>query len=160
MKLIALSQGKFTKVDDEDYEKINQYKWRFSNKQGVATQVQISGSGKLGTQKRKTLLLHRFILNAPRGLEVDHKNGDKLDNRRSNLRVCSHAENMRNRKVSKATLSGFKGVRSNGSRWQAYIMFNEKFINLGQHDTRKDAARAYNKAALVYFGEFARLNEL
>lgn len=152
MKLIALSQGKFTKVDDEDFEEINSFNWHLA--------VSGNGAGYAGRRKMgKTIFLHRQLTKCPNGLEVDHINGDPLDNIRNNLRIVTHAQNLRNRKINKNTTSGFKGVRNNHGRWQAYINFG-KFICLGNFSTKEEAARAYNKSALVYFGEFARLNEI
>ena len=149
MKLIRLSQDKFAKVDDEDFDKINQYKWCFIESHGASWR-----------RKGKGILMHRFIINAPKYLEVDHKNGDRLDNQKNNLRICTHADNMRNRKINKSTMSGYKGVRNNHGRWQACITFNHKFIHLGNFTDKKVAAQKYNETAKQYFGEFARLNEL
>lgn len=147
MKFISLTQDKFAKVDNKDFKKLSSFKWFYSEKHGAC-----AGSG------RK--LMHRIVLNAPKYLEVDHLNGDKLDNRRKNIRLCTHAENMRNRKVDKSTYSGFKGVRNNHGKWQAYINFENKFIYLGNYSDKKKAARAYNKAAKMYFRDFAKLNEI
>ena len=148
MKLISLSQGKYAKIDDEDFERVNKYKWYYSKKHGAMIRREPRGI---------SWMMHRFILNAPKHLEVDHKNGDNIDNRRENIRLCTHADNMRNRKVGK-NVSGYKGVRNNHGKWQAYINFNNKFIYLGNFYDKKEAARKYNEAAKVYFGEFARLN--
>ena len=148
MKLIETTQGKIAKVSDQDFEQLSQKKWHF-NKQGVAFR-----------KNGKSIYMHRFIMQPPKFMEVDHINGDILDNTRENLRICTHADNLRNRRVNKNTRSGFKGVRPNGSKWQGYIMFNGKFIALGQFDTKEDAAKAYNNVAKIYFGEFARLNEI
>lgn len=152
MKLIALSQGKLTKVDDEDFDELNEYKWHLA----------VGGTGHISAGRRKngkTIFMHRQITKCPDGLEVDHVNGDSLDNRRKNLRVCTHAENLRNRKVNHSNVSGYKGVRNNNGQWQAYITFNRKFIHLGNFDNKIEAAKAYNKASKVYFGEFARMNK-
>lgn len=161
MKLISITGNKFAKIDDQDFEKVNRYKWYYSSKQGVVTQVHISGSNWRGrTQKKKHVLMHRFLLDVPKYLEVDHKNGNKLDNRRRNIRICTHAENMRNLKLRKDNTSGYKGVGWNFSKWQARIWFNNKKISLGQFEKKEDAAKAYNEAAKKYFGEYARLNDI
>ncbi|MEK6878312.1 MAG: HNH endonuclease [Nanoarchaeota archaeon] len=161
MKLIKLTQDKFAKVDDRDFGKVNQYKWYFSNKQGAATQIHISGSNwRERTQRKKTILMHRFILDAPKYVEVDHINGNRLDNRRKNIRLCAHADNMRNLKLRKDNTSGYKGVTKSYGKWTAHIQFNKKGINLGYFKDKKDAAKAYNEAAKKYFGEFARLNDI
>jgi hypothetical protein len=91
----------------------------------------------------------------PRG-EIDHRNGDRADNRIANLRECSRAENARN--VTSRNPSGFKGVRRDDSRWRASITVNGKRIHLGTFDTAEKAAAAYDKAARRYHGEFARTN--
>lgn len=153
---ITLSQGKFSLIDEEDFERVNQYKWHLfksSNKEYAATNMKING-------KVKVIKLHRFLLNAPKGIEVDHKNGDGLDNRKINIRLCTDAENSHNRKISK-NKSGYKGVfiRPNGKCF-AYISVNNKRIHLGEFTNPKDAARTYNKAALKYHGEFANLNTI
>lgn len=151
MKLIPLTQGKSTVVDDDDYELLSLRKWHYL---------------KIGYAARRTeeqyIYMHREIMSAPTGMEVDHINGDGLDNRRSNLRVCTHAENMRNRKLAKDNTSGYIGVTWNKerSKWQSQIGVSGKNINIGCFPAIEDAARAYNEAAKKYFGEFARLNEL
>ena len=148
MKLIKLTQNKIAKISDQDSGRVNEHKWHF-NKQGVAYR-----------KNGKSIYMHRFIMQPPKFMEVDHKNGDILDNTRENLRICTHADNLRNRRINKKTMSGFKGVKLNGSKWQARITFNGKEIHLGQFETKEQAAESYNEAAKVYFGEFARLNEL
>lgn len=105
-------------------------------------------------------LLHRVVLNAPEGAFVDHINGDKQDNRKSNLRLCSAGQNNMNRGPSKTNQSGFKGVWYDPRRkkYRATIRANKKKHCLGSFDVAEEAADAYNKAALAYHGEFARLN--
>lgn len=114
----------------------------------------------------KNQLLHRIITNAKKGETVDHKNGNSLDNTRSNLRICTQAENCRNQKRKITNTSGYKGV----SIFKAYAKYNKQFvaeitvnykrISLGYFGTPEEAALAYNKAALEHHGEFAKLNEL
>jgi AP2 domain-containing protein/HNH endonuclease len=106
--------------------------------------------------------LHRLIMNAPADKEVDHINGDTLDNRRCNLRICSHKENLRNQKLPKNSKSGYKGVTwyKRIKKWRSHIRLNKKQIHLGYFDDIKLAANAYNEAAIKYFGEFAKLNDL
>ncbi len=104
--------------------------------------------------------MHRVIKGAKAGQSVDHVNGNGLDNRRSNLRLCAHAENLRNRKIHKNNKSGFKGVRKRkeSSLWRAEIRSNHKFYFLGNFHSAEEAAHAYDAAALKLHGEFARLN--
>lgn len=133
-------------VDEESFEKVRYHKWGFGG-----TYV---GNKNLGH-------LHRFLLNYPEGMSVDHINGDKLDYRRCNLRICTHKDNIRNSKLSKNNKTGYVGVCTYSyerSKFEAYIHVNRKKIGLGIHNTAIEAARAYNEAAKKYFGEFARLN--
>ncbi|WP_341520726.1 HNH endonuclease [Pseudomonas sp. G.S.17] len=104
--------------------------------------------------------LHRSLTNCPAGMVVDHINGDGLDNRRANLRVCTNAENLRNRKMHLNNRSGFKGVYFDDSRrgkpWRAQITAHGKKHRLGRFDTAEEASAAYRKAAPHMHGEFAR----
>jgi len=132
-------------IDKDDYEKVYGYWW---------------GNVSNGYIGAKGMALHRFLTNCPKGLEVDHKNGNKLDNRKENLRICSRKENSRNAKISKRNTSGYKGVRwaKNEKKWVAGIIFNGKNVHLGYFTCKHEAAREYNKAAVKYFREFAWLN--
>jgi hypothetical protein len=107
-------------------------------------------------------LVHRLLVDCPAGYLVDHINGDSLDNRRANLRVCTNAENCRTKGLSRANTSGFKGVSFSRvkvhRRWVATIRVNGAQKFLGSHETPEEAARAYDRAAVAHFGEFARLN--
>ncbi len=112
--------------------------------------------------------LHRQILNAPKGLWVDHKNGNTADNRRSNIRLCTPAENLRNRPPMKASIVKKHGSKYKGlawdytgnyqKRWMAKICVDGKTHWLGCYATEEEAAKAYDKGALKYHGEFAKLN--
>lgn len=108
--------------------------------------------------------MHRFLMSAPEGVMVDHRNGDKLDNRRENLRLCSNSQNQANRRVTTGK-SKFKGVvwqrrKIGNGFWKAQITVNKKVMYLGAFKTDLDAAKAYNEAALLNFGDFAHLNDL
>lgn len=111
--------------------------------------------------KRKTILLHRFITKCPKGKVVDHINHDTLDNRKLNLRICSQRENLMNKSSHKNSTSIYLGVSYCKSRklWAAGIKTKDSHINLGRFKSEADAARAYNEAALKYFGEFANINK-
>jgi len=100
--------------------------------------------------------LHRIVVDAVPGEYVDHINGDTLDNRASNLRKCSHAENMRNRKIHKNNVSGFKGVYPDKGKWRAKITANGKIFRLGTFETPEQAHKAYCKAARELHMSFAR----
>ena len=104
--------------------------------------------------------MHRIILNAPKGTMVDHINGNGLDNRKENLRLCTTRENNANQKKNRNNSSGYKGVAkaSNCSKWRAYIRVDGVQRHLGNHNTPEEAARAYDAAAKKHFGEYAHLN--
>jgi len=108
----------------------------------------------------RVVSLHRLILSAPRGLSVDHINGNTLDNRRCNLRFATNAENLRNMRIRGGS-SKYKGVYLlRPGVWRAHIMCNYKKQNLGNYRNEQDAARAYNARAVEVFGQYARLNEV
>lgn len=150
-KEIVLTRGKVALVDDEDYEMLVALGSRWCVSDGYAF-------------NRAHGRMHRFLLNAPAGVMVDHRNGDKLDNRRENLRLCDNSKNQANRKVSRG-MSPFKGVTwqkrvHGGGYWKAQIVVNGVLHYLGSFRTDLDAAAAYNVAAKKHFGEFAHLNDL
>jgi len=105
--------------------------------------------------KSGSVQMHTFLTGWP---FVDHANGNGLDNRRSNLRQSTHAQNMANSRLNKNNTSGFRGVSRNGSSWGAQIRLGGRPTYLGTHDTPQSAARAYDAAALEHFGEFAQPN--
>ena len=160
MKWINLTKGQKTCVDDEDFEYLSQFKWfAIIKKSGgfYAARQSIKING-----KQRTVLMHRVIMRLPliREIEeVDHKNGDSLMNIKSNLRICTRTGNNRNRR-QQAGSSRFKGVCWYKPRlkWVAKIGINAKKIHLGYFIEEKDAALAYNVAAVKLFGEFAKIN--
>ena len=109
---------------------------------------------------RKKEMMHRVIMNAQANEQVDHINGNTLDNRRCNLRLCSHGQNIVNRKTSKSNTSGYKGVSKSGHKWLSNISFDGKRVYLGVFETKEKAAQAYNQAATKYHGDFAVLNNV
>tara|TARA_A100001011_G_scaffold385744_2_gene460282 strand:+ start:2091 stop:2606 length:516 start_codon:yes stop_codon:yes gene_type:complete len=150
---------KVTIVDDEDYDKVmtaisKKSKWYAVNHNPALRYYAMNG----GRDKS----VHRVIMDAPKGMDVDHINGDSLDNRKENLRLCTRSENCRNKKVRADSKSGFKGVyQTKNGRFQAYIGDPSKIsrnIKLGTYDTPEEAARAYDKRALELHGEFATPN--
>ncbi len=106
--------------------------------------------------------MHGLIVGARRGEVVDHKDGDGLNNLESNLRKCTNPENTRNQEKHSNNKSGFKGVHWDKSRgkWKAQIMWNRKQYHLLASDSKEDCAINYNVAAQIFFGEFARLNDV
>lgn len=155
MLIHLTNDARTTIVDDADVSVVGAHQWMcFEGTPGypyVATYI----GGRM-------TFLHRLLTGAPRGLVVDHVNGDGLDNRRLNLRVCTHAQNMRNRKHNKNGVGHYKGVwrdrRRNNNRYRAEIYANGKRFALGWFDGEKLAAEAYDDAAIQLHGEFARLN--
>lgn len=135
--------GKFTLIDEEDYELVGQYRWL------------VTPDGYAVTASNK-LRLHRLILATPLGMFTDHINHDRLDNRRENLRVVTLAQNIKNNRPFAG--SGFKGVYFYQNRYHARITANSKGHYLGGFKDPEDAARAYNVAAIEYFGDYAYLN--
>lgn len=148
---IPLSRGLEAMIDASDVDLVAGVSWHASTKPPFyATRLDRIDK----TDKRKVTFMHRVIIGAPPGVMVDHANGNGLDNRRSNLRLCSHAQNQRNRRAANAL--GIKGVYPNRSKYAARISVNGKAINLGTFSTPGEAAAAYAAAAILHFGEFAR----
>jgi HNH endonuclease len=159
MKRIQLTRGYFALVDDEDYDRVMTLKWHVciikatGRKYAAHNYKKRSRSRDVGV-----LLMHRFILNAPEGIEVDHRDGNALDNRRKNIRLATHAQNMANRPVRSDSTNGYKGVRKDGSRWLVRIRIDGKMRHFGSFATIKMAANTYNELAKKIHGDFARLN--
>lgn len=158
MKQIPLTKGLFALVDDEDFEWLSASKWHAHK--DINTQNDHYAMRK-HPEKNSTQSMHRIILGLtdPK-ISVDHINGNRLDNQRHNLRICSHAENMRNQKINSKNTSGFKGVsfRNDSGLWRARISLNGKRIVIGYFKTAEEAAQAYNIKAKELHEEFARLN--
>lgn len=128
----------------------------------IETSVKSGKARNVAKRSKNNQLLHRLILNAPPGVQVDHENGDPLDNRRSNLRLCNRYQNAMNRGPSRYNKIGLKGVTKHptksGGNYRAQIRSNGSWLSLGRFKTAEEAARAYDAAALIHHGEFARLN--
>lgn len=153
MKKIPLTQGKFALVDDEDHESLLSVKWCVAKRRGKFYATRRGGAGWLKH-------LHREIMKAPAGTEVDHINGDTLDNRRTNLRFATRLENSRNMEKHRGCSSRFKGVYwfKHAKKWMARIQVVGKRRYLGCFSSEEAAAKAYDSTAKIEFGEFARLN--
>lgn len=149
-KEIPLTRGKIAIVDDEDYEWLSQYKWCYQTR-GYACR-RIHGTGKL-------ISMHKEIMDVPENMEIDHENRNKLDNRRSNLRVSTHTENNYNKSIQSNNTSGYKGVSPHiDGKWRATIRYGGKYRHLGLFSNPTDAAVVYDKEALIHHGEFAYTN--
>ena len=152
MKEIKLTQGKVAIVDDEDFERLNQFKW-YAHK---SRHCFYAGRNSI---KRKTIKMHREILSIQNSMKIDHRNGNGLDNRKENLRICTNQQNCFNRKHShKDNNLGIKGVHWNKecNKFLAQIMLSGKKIYLGVFNVLGDADSAYRFAEEKYFREFAR----
>jgi hypothetical protein len=150
MKTIPLTKGYSTIVDDEDYESLIKWKW-------CVVQTPHPRASRRGPGNTR-IYMARQIMGAPDDVHVDHANGDTLDDRRANLRLCSVAENMRNSKKPKNNTTGYKGVYKVRNRFRAAITVDSGYVSIGTYPTAKDAAHVYDFAAQLFHGEFARLN--
>ena len=157
MKEIPLTQGKVAVVDDTDYPLLNLFRWHAHKNQNGNW---YACRNILLDNKRTIELMHRAILIPLRGMCIDHRDGDGLNNQRHNLRIATKTQNGQNGKP-------YKNKRYRGVHWYkarakftAQIIVNGKQVHLGYFWEAESAAQAYNVAALKYFGEFARLNEI
>lgn len=139
-------------IDDDDFELISGYNWGIKRKYVV-------GRIKGGSHKRHNVSMHRLILNlTDPTIITDHINHNTFDNRRENLRICTSKENSRNKQKHKRNTTGYKGVYCEDFAYVANIGFERRLIRVGRFRNIEDAARAYDSAALHFFGEFAHLN--
>lgn len=158
MKYIQLDKGQVAIVDDEDYDYLSQFKWYASKERGRYYATRGNKVINWVRQKPALIKMHREIMNFPEGMQVDHINHNSLDNRKSNLRICTVRQNLMNRKPKANRISKYLGVDHNGCSWVARIGVNWESIHLGSFETEEQAAKAYDIAARQHFGEFANLN--
>ncbi len=150
VRYIDLTGGFFALVDASDYAWLSKYTWRVTGGYSSYACTKIA---------HKTVYMHRLIMNPPPGQVVDHHNHNRWDNRRSNLRICSQAQNLQNRRKSRGT-SIFKGVfwHTRRRKWLAVIGYQGKTLQIGFFDDEVEAARAYDRKARELFGAYACLN--
>lgn len=159
MKEITLTRGYVALVDDELYEELSAHKWHARvNSSGLVYAIRNSPR-----PDKKTIYMHRVILGAPEGTGVDHIDRDGLNNKRANLRLATTSENQRNARRRIDNSSGYKGVAKYSAPrskkpWKAHIGVNGVSRYLGVFDSAEEAARAYDRAAVEFYGEFAHRN--
>jgi HNH endonuclease len=152
---VPLTLGQVAIIDADDFEKIKNYNWH-------AVKTGHVFYAKRATRKKgeqRIVPMHAVIAGTPAGLCTDHIDGNGLNNRRSNLRICTHAQNQQNR-ITKSGENPYKGVQKNKHLWQARIWLDGGNRHLGLFTTPEEAALAYNAAAIKHFGEYASLNAL
>ena len=159
-KEIKLTQGQYAIVDADDYEGLNQWKW-YAHKKKTEHTFYVDRFASIGRNKREMVSMHRLIMSLQNGdgKQVDHIDGNGLNNQRSNLRLCTRSQNNMNCRARKGT-SKYKGVSwvKRDKRWLAKITHSGKLIYIGQFMCEDDAAFAYNKICKKLHGDFARLN--
>lgn len=153
---VPLTQGQEAIIDAEDWELVKGHNWQAQyNKK---TRSYYAGAYiAVDNGKQQTIRMHRLILNAPKGMMVDHWNHNTLDNRKCNLRLCNNSQNQHNSRMRVDNSTSFKGVKRHGNRWRADISYNKKRFLLGVFDSPEEAYAAYCKAAIKLHGEFANL---
>jgi hypothetical protein len=157
MAKIPLNKGLVAEVSDEDFDRLSAHKWYLA---GCAPRMYAQTDVPVGEGRRARVRMHRMILGAPDGMDVDHINGDPLDNRRENLRLASRSQNIANAKGHADAASRFKGVswHRRNCAWEARICVRGVKRRIGTFKDEIEAARAYDRAAQAAFGEFARVN--
>jgi hypothetical protein len=152
---VTLTKGYHAIIDAIDVERVTGWNWSVVVSSGVAYACRSERSGGV----RRVVMMHRVIIDAPIGMEVDHKDGDSLNNRRLNLRLATRCQNNQNQRRPVSNTSGVKGVQFERRRgkWRAIIYANRKNIWLGYFSSRDAAREAYAKASRKYHGEFGRL---
>lgn len=158
MKTIAASLGYEAIVDDADYDRLAAYRWYAHNSGSKRHAEKRPARRNSVAEGRKVVFLVHQILRAPEGMVVDHINGDPWDNRRANLRICTHAENLKNQRNRKLRDGLVKGVYARGKRFFAKISSDGARYDLGWYDDIRSAGLAYDAAALFLHGQFASLN--
>jgi hypothetical protein len=165
---IPLTRGKFAIVDDFNYYKVCKYSWRvyptkytcyaLSFKDVLKSRYETMGKNRI--IKRENIHMHKLLLDAPEGFEVDHINGNGLDNRMCNLRIATRSQNMMNKRKAKGKKYGYKGIFPLRNKFRAEVIVNgEKFVS-ESFVNAIDAARKYDEMALIHHGEFAKTNKM
>lgn len=157
IRTIPLTQGYSATVDDEDYAELSKYNWTILKTGGKVYAIRhLSGSS------NSHILMHRQILDLEDGVEVDHIDGDGLNNCRDNLRPATRSQNSWNRLYRPRGHSKYRGVyfKKREHKWVAQLTYNNRSIHIGYFKTEEEAALAWNKLAMEMYGEYARLNDV
>jgi len=149
VRRIPLSQGLFATVDAADYKKISEHKWSVC-RQGCKVYAHARINGRI-------VLMHRFLMRPPKGYQVDHIDGNGLNNSQNNLRVCTPAQNQANQ-GPRGGSSRFVGVYRRGDRWRAGIGYRGRWYTLGTYGDEVEAAKARDREAVRVHGPYAYLN--
>lgn len=162
MKIIVLTQNKFSLVDDEDVEKLNKYKWSVHT-DGYAVRGILDKDYYYKNNRKKkilTIYMHRFVMNTPKNMEIDHINGNRLDNRKSNLRIVTRFQNKMNHRLYKNNTSGYSGVVWDKQRqsWKATISSNNEILFQKLFKDKQDAINKRQQLEIEYFGDFRNKN--
>jgi hypothetical protein len=154
MKIIKLSKGKETIVDDEDFEWLNQWSWYFNTNGYAQRKVYVRGNKSLD----EIWFMHRMVAETPEGMDTDHINGNKLDNRRKNLRIVTRSQNMMNGDLRSNNRSGCSGVSydKKNRKWSVCVMVDRKNVFHKRFKELSDAIDARKTAETRYFGQFSR----
>lgn len=157
MKLIHLSQGQFTVVDDRDFSLVNQFQW-YTRKRSDGKGFYVVFMGTKPDGKPGQIFMHNLIMKPEPGFRIDHRDGNGLNNTRLNLREATQQQNCFNRIKHKALSSSFKGVSfdTKSGKWRTRITYNGKTISLGHYQSEEKASRVYRAAASIHFGSFAK----
>ena len=157
-KLIMLTQGQAAIVDASDYEHLSKHKW-YAQRTVLGTFYAVRQLAR-NNGKQPVARMHRVIIDAPEEMHVDHINHNTLDNRRSNLRLCTNGENKKNSRSAKGSTSKYLGVGwdRHANKWEALIRVNGKQSRIGRFSCEVEAAKAYDAAARKHHGEFANPN--
>lgn len=158
-RLIPLTKGYFAIVDDDDYERLAPAKWNVKISKHRVAMYAMRGAWIAAEKRRTTILMHRAVIDVPEGMEIDHINGNGLDNRKANLRVCTKSQNLANRYFKHTSVSEYRGViPGRAGNWIAVIVWNNLRIRTNSLADKEVAIRAYNALAKEFHGEFAVLN--
>ena len=150
MLTIKLNRDKVALIDNQDWILVSQYKWFWNKARRNVYR---------NKKDKKSSFIHRLIMNPPNDMDVDHANGNPLDNRRSNLRICTRSQNNCNKAKQCNNTSGYKGVYwdKKNNKWRAKVSVNKRDYCMGRYKNIIDAVKAYNNGAKILHGKFARL---